>query len=251
MAEILVPTAGYPTMFLGLPWYIWAIVLLVVALFLTLGFFIYYRNQMGPCRAYRRAKARGDDLGILGKKSGQLKFIDLEYFAEVFRNAKLNLSWIQRTKESWRFGACNAKILMDFWGIASEPKLLEAVKVAVIQHNANEDAKVAEAASKGEQYTATYIRDYGSLYDAVVNGVVKDPILIPSVYEVPTWEVRHFLENIGPADFKGHVDALVAEEKGPDKTAGDIMKAYMPVIVGMLVVVVAVYLFFGVMMGGA
>ena len=91
MAEILVPTgATYgPMMVLGLPWYIWAIVGLFVTLMVVVGLFIWYRWQMGPCGAYFAASRKGADLGILGMKSGRMKFVNLDYLAGIFRELNL------------------------------------------------------------------------------------------------------------------------------------------------------------------
>ncbi len=247
MAEILVPTgAAYgPMMILGLPWYIWAIVGLFVALMIAVGVFIWYWWSMGPCKAYSQATRNGTDLGILGMKSGRMKFVNLDYLTGVFRELNLKLSWLQRSKESWRFGAVNAKIVCDMWGIATEPKIQQAVKTAVLEHNAAEKVAEDTAALSGFDYKPDYITDYGSLYAAVCEGKISDPVLIPAVYEVPVWEVRHFLAEIGPGDLNGHVDARLAQEKGTDKTAMDVMKIWMPVMMVALLIVVAVYLLFG------
>ena len=247
MAEILVPTgAAYgPMMILGLPWYIWAIVGLFVALMITVGVFIWYWWSMGPCKAYSQACRNNTDLGILGMKSGRMKFVTLDYLAGVFRELDLKLGWLQRSNESWRFGAVNAKLVCDMWGIATEPKIKEAVKVAVMQHNAAEKVAEETAALAGFEYESNYITDYADLYTAVCDGTITDPILIPAVYEVPLFEVRHFLAEIGPGDLNGHVDARLAQEKGIDKTAMDVMKVWMPIMMVALLIVVAVYLLFG------
>lgn len=253
MAEILVPSgAAYgPMMILGLPWYIWAIVALGVALMLVIGLFIWYWWTMGPCGPYFRAARKGTDLGLIGMKSGRMKFVNLDYLAGVFRELDLKLSWLQRSKESWRFGQCNAKLVCDMWGIATEPKIQQAVKTAVLEHNAQEKIAEDTAALSGFEYDPDYIYDYASLYDAVKEGQIKDPVLIPAVYEVPVWEIRHFLAEIGPGDLNGHVDARLAQEKGGDKSAMDVMKIWMPIMLMALLIVCAIYLLFGSGIGGA
>lgn len=247
MAEILVPTAAAygPMMILGLPWYIWALVGLFVALMMAIGLFLWYWMSMGPCNAYFRATRNGSDLGLLGMKSGGMKFVTLDYLSGIFREMNLKLGWLQRSKESWRFGRVNTKFVVDMWGVATEPKLQQAIKTAIIDHNAGEMATEQEAAMNGIEYEGQFISDYPSLYDAVRTGRISDPVLIPAVFEVPTWEIMHYLEKIGAGDLNGHVDARVSEEKGMDRSAMDVMKIWMPIMIMALLVVCAIYLLFG------
>ena len=106
------------------------------------------------------------------------------------------------------------------------------------------EATEQEAAMNGIEYEGIHI-DYPSLYDAVRTGRISDPVLIPAVFEVPTWEIMHYLEKIGAGDLNGHVDARVSEEKGMDRSAMDVMKIWMPIMIMALLVVCAIYLLFG------
>ena len=117
---------------LGLPWYMWAMVGLGIGIMGALGLFVVYWYMMGPCRAYFRAQWSNQDLALLGSKQGKLQFKGVKYVTGIFNAVGIPLSWIQRSKESYRFGKCNAKLVTDTNGICSEPAILQAIKVAVV-----------------------------------------------------------------------------------------------------------------------
>ncbi|MDD5049999.1 MAG: hypothetical protein WC489_07305 [Patescibacteria group bacterium] len=208
MADIVVdPTAVYYSaepMILGLQWYIWGFLALVLALMFTAAAFIFYWWKMGPCGDYFGAARRNQDLGFLAMKSGRAKFIAMDYIAGVFNAIKIPLSWIQRSPDSFRFGEINAKIFMDQWGIATDPKIQQAVKVIVEEWN---DEHITQDGIPYDQIT-----DYRSLMDKIIKGQIDDPVIIPAVCEVPLYEIERYLPKIKAADFEAHVAERVSEE---------------------------------------
>jgi hypothetical protein len=197
---------------LGLPWYIWAMVVLGIGIMAALGLFVVYWYMMGPCRAYFKAQWSNQDLALLGSKQGKLQFKGVKYVTGIFNAIGLSLSWIQRSNESYRFGKCNAKLVTDINGICAEPAILQAIKVAVVEWNERELKREAYYYSQNEEYEPELICDYYDLYKLVKDKKFDDPVVIPSVFEVPLHEVEHYLAHIGPGDLEGHIAIRVAEE---------------------------------------
>jgi hypothetical protein len=230
----------YVQTYLGLPWYIWGFVVAGFILFLVCLLAVYYYWKMGPVHGYWTATRNGQDLGVLIMKSGRMKFIAIRYLGKVFNAIGLPLSWIQRSPESHRFGEVNAKVLMDAWGITTDPKLQQAVKVIVEEWNQDHiDPKTREPYDQ--------IQNYYDLMELIKEGKIDDPILIPAVFEVPLYEVERFLPKIGGADLEGHVAARVAEEMEEFKgnSIPGWMKIFMLFIVGIVVVIIAAFLLKG------
>lgn len=197
---------------LGLPWYMWAMVGLGIGIMGALGLFVVYWYMMGPCRAYFRAQWSNQDLALLGSKQGKLQFKGVKYVTGIFNAIDLPLSWIQRSKESYRFGKCNAKLVTDTNGICSEPAILQAIKVAVVEWNERELMREAYCQTRGEEYAPELICDYYDLVKLIKEKKITDPLVIPSVFEVPLHEVEHYLAHIGPGDLEGHIAVRVMEE---------------------------------------
>lgn len=233
------PVSVYPTgaaegMILGLAWYWWAFVAFGVILLLSNGGWIWYWWTMGPVNGYWTASRTGSDLGVLVERSGRMKFKAMDYVAGVFTAVGLPLSWIQRSPDSHRFGAVNAKIFLDTWGIAIDPKLQTAVKTAVIDWN--------EAHDEEEQ-----IANYGDLMDLLKAGKIDDPVLIPAVSEVSLFEIERYLQRIGAGDLEGHIAERVAEETDDLKTSSwpGWMKALIAVEMVICAIMAVVYIFGG------
>lgn len=197
---------------LGLPWYMWAMVGLGIGIMGALGLFVVYWYMMGPCRAYFRAQWSNQDLALLGSKQGKLQFKGVKYVTGIFNAVGIPLSWIQRSKESYRFGKCNAKLVTDTNGICSEPAILQAIKVAVVEWNERELMREAYCQTRGEEYAPELICDYYDLVKLIKEKKITDPLVIPSVFEVPLHEVEHYLAHIGPGDLEGHIAVRVMEE---------------------------------------
>lgn len=197
---------------LGLPWYMWAMVGLGIGIMGALGLFVVYWYMMGPCRAYFRAQWSNQDLALLGSKQGKLQFKGVKYVTGIFNAVGIPLSWIQRSKESYRFGKCNAKLVTDTNGICSEPAILQAIKVAVVEWNERELMREAYCQTRGEEYEPELICDYYDLVKLIKEKKITDPLVIPSVFEVPLHEVEHYLAHIGPGDLEGHIAVRVMEE---------------------------------------
>ncbi|MFA5408236.1 MAG: hypothetical protein WC343_05635 [Bacilli bacterium] len=224
-------------MILGLPWFIWGFVVLGLVVLFSNALWIWYWWTMAPVSGYFRAARTNSDLGIVALKSGRMRFYAMNYVAGIFTAVGLPLSWIQRSPDSHRFGAVNAKIFLDTWGIATDPKLQAAVKVVVLEWNeTHEDEQIA---------------DYADLYDLIKAGRIDDPILMPAVCEVPLYEVERYLPHIGAGDLEGHIAERVAEETDDLKTGAwpGWMKALIAIEAVVVVIVCTVYLLGG--SGGA
>ena len=229
--------AGVEGMILGLPWFIWGFVVLGLVVLFSNAIWIWYWWTMGPVSGYFRAARTNSDLGIVALKSGRMRFYAMDYVAGIFNAVGLPLSWIQRSPDSHRFGAVNAKIFLDTWGIATDPKLQAAVKVVVLEWNeTHEDEQIA---------------NYADLYNLIKAGRIDDPILMPAVCEVPLYEVERYLPHIGAGDLEGHIAERVAEETDDLKTGAwpGWMKALIAIEVVIVIIVCTVYLLGG--SGGA
>ena len=236
MSTITVTPTGAEVggMILGLPWFIWGFVVLGLVILFSNALWIWYWWTMGPVSGYFRASRTGTDLGIVCLKSGRMRFYAMDYVAGIFNAVGLPLSWIQRSPDSHRFGAVNAKIFLDTWGIATDPKLQAAVKAAILDWN--------ETHTESEQ-----IADYKDLYDLIKAGKIADPILMPAVTEVPLYEIERYLPHIGAGDLEGHIAERVAEETDDLKTGSwpGWMKALVAVEIGICLIMGVIYLFGG------
>lgn len=233
MTTISVTPTGGTGLILGIPWSIWGFVALGLALLISNALWIWYWWTMGPVSGYWRASRTNTDLGILCLKSGRMQFHAMNYVAGIFNAVGLPLSWIQRSPDSHRFGAVNAKIFLDCWGISTDPKLQTAVKTAVTEWNETHD---------DEQITA-----YSDLYNLIRAGQISDPILMPAVAEVPLYEIERYLPHIGAGDLEGHIAERVAEETD-DLRSGSWpgwMKAFIAIEIVVCVIMAIVYLLGG------
>lgn len=197
---------------LGLPWYMWAMVGLGVCIMIVLGIFVVYWFMMGPCRAYFRAQWNNEDLTLLASKQGKLQFKRAKYITGIFNSIDLPLSWIQRSEEAYRLGKCMTKIVTDTSGICTEPTIYQAIKVVVFEWNERELNREAYLRSQGQNYEPDLICEYGDLYKLIKEGKIEDPVVIPAVFEVPLYQVKHYLAHIGPGDLEGHIAVRVMEE---------------------------------------
>jgi hypothetical protein len=194
---------------------------------MILGFvLVWYWLKMGPCRAYFGAAVFGSgEIGLLCRGSGRASFINTRYVNGIFNAIGVPLSWIQRSFESYRFGACSMKILCDTTGIATEPAVQQAIKEFVINHNDRELRREQAFAEKDRIYTPQLIQDYEDLYQYIIEGkdLNGNPVEIPSdikihaVFEVSIDKVQRFLAHIGPGDLEGHLAVRIAEDKEADK----------------------------------
>lgn len=236
MSTVSVYATGAATegMILGLAWYWWVFVAFIIALMISNGLWIWYWWTMGPVSGYFTAARSGQDLGITVMRSGRMRFYAMKYVAGVFNAIGLPLSWIQRSPDSHRFGAVNAKIFMDTWGVAVDPKLQVAVKTIVSDWNGTHD--------EDEQIT-----NYDDLMKLIKNGTIDDPVLIPAVSEVPLFEIERYLPHIGAGDLEGHIAERVAEETDDLKTSA--WPGWMKVLIAVEIVICicmgAVYLLGG------
>jgi len=231
----------------GLPWFIWAMAALGFGLVMVIGGFILYWYMMGPCRAYFRAQMRGDDITLLGQKSGRLQFRGADYVTGVLNNIDLPLSWIQRSNESYRFGKCMAKVVHDSYGICSEPTILQGIKETVYNWNELELNRMSYYHQQGQEYEPDLITCYDDLYKKVTSGDIEDPVAIHSVFEVPLNDIQQYLAHIGPGDLEGHISVRVAEEmESADSEAWPSwMKAFIMIEIAVVVMVIAAYILRG------
>ena len=236
MSTITVTPTGAEVggMILGLPWFIWGFVVLGLVILFSNALWIWYWWTMGPVSGYFRASRTNTDLGSVCLKSGRMRFYAMDYVAGVFNAVGLPLSWSQRPPDSHRFGAVNAKIFLDTWGIATDPKLQAAVKAAILDWN--------ETHTESEQ-----IADYKDLYDLIKAGKIADPILMPAVTEVPLYEIERYLPHIGAGDLEGHIAERVAEETDDLKTGSwpGWMRALDAEEIGICLIKGVIYLFGG------
>ncbi len=234
MTTITVTPTATTGLILGIPWYIWGFIALLLVILLSNALWIWYWWTMGPVSGYWRASRTNTDLGILCLKSGRMQFHAMDYVAGIFNSVGLPLSWIQRSPDSHRFGAVNAKVFLDTWGIATDPKLQVAVKTTVTEWNETHD--------DDEQIT-----EYSDLYDLIRSGQIDDPILMPAVAEVPLYEIERYLPHIGAGDLEGHIAERVAEETDdlrPGAWPGW-MKALIAIEIVICIIMAIVYLLGG------
>lgn len=233
------PVSVYSTgategLIMGLYWYWWVFIVLILILMISNILWFWYWWCMGPCSGYWRALRSNGDLGLLGMRSGRLQFEAMDYVAGVFNDIGIPMSWIQRSPDSFRFGALNSKIFMDTWGIATDPKIQQGIKVIVNDWN--------KSHPENDQ-----IADYQDLFDRVKDGKIDDPITIPAVFEVPLYEIERFLQKIGPGDLEGHISERVQEET--DEMKGSEWPRWMKVLIILECVIFGtmamVYLLFG------
>jgi hypothetical protein len=208
--EIIAQPVG-ESMILGLPWYIWGFVGMGFIMMLIVMVFIFYWYSMGPVRDYFGAQQRGEDIALFLRKSGRMSIKRVKYVTGVFNAIGLPLSWIQRSDDSFRLGKCSAKVVCDTTGIASEPTINQAIKVAVAEWNDKEFRRQERYAEGGKIYTPRLITDYYDLYHMIKNGEIDDPVVIPAIFEVPHWEIERYLAHIGSGDLEGHIAQRVAE----------------------------------------
>lgn len=223
MSEVVVTAAAeMPGYILGLPWFIWAFVVLGVIIVFSNALWVWYWYTMGPVGQYWQAVRKNETLGILLTKGGKLRFAATDYVAGVMQALGLNMSWIIRSPDAWQLGSVPTKLLIDTWGIGADPKLLVAVKTAIGTWN--------------EEHPDAKIESYKDLYEKIKRKEIDDPILIPAVCEVPIYEIERYLPHIGAGDFEGHVAVRVAEEvddlKGKEWPAW--MKAFIMIEVGVI-----------------
>jgi hypothetical protein len=223
-AQLLVaqPAAAQELLILGVPlMYFLIIIVLCFALMMLLVVFIWYWNKMGPVRAYFGASLSGSELGLLCRQSGRASFINIRYITGIFNAIDIPLSWIQRSDESYRLGACSMKVLADNTGIATEPTIQQAIKEFVVGHNDREKRRIMYFEQRGKEYNPCFIRDYDDLYNMVVTGVdpngnevdIPNEIKIHAVYEVPIQQVQQYLAHIGSGDLEGHIAVRIAEDQ--------------------------------------
>lgn len=228
---------------MGLPWFIWALVGMGVVLLLVIGVFVLYWYMMGPCRDYFKAQMRGEDITLLGQKSGRLRFRAADYVTGIFNSIDMPLSWIQRSNESYRFGKCMTKIVHDSYGICQEPTILQGIKEVVFNWNELELNRMAYYSQAGQEYQPDLITNYDDLYEKVKKGEIEDPVAIHSVFEVPLHDIEQYLAHIGPGDLEGHIAVRVAEEM--EKADGEAwpswMKAFIMIEIAVVVMVIAAY----------
>ena len=217
------PTGAPEVMIFGMPMtYFIILIVLVFAIFMVLMIFVWYWIKMGPCRAYFGAVTFGGsgELGLLCRQSGRASFIGTKYITGIFQATGIPLSWIQRSWESYRFGAASMKVLCDMTGIATEPAVQQAIKEFVISHNDYELRKERAYAEKEREYIPQLITDYEDLYQFIVEGkdLNGNPVGIPyeikihAVFEVPIMSVQRFIAHIGSGDLEGHIATRIAEE---------------------------------------
>jgi hypothetical protein len=217
------PTAAQEIMIFGMPMtYFIILIVLIFIIFMILVMFVWYWIKMGPCRAYFGAVTFGGsgELGLLCRQSGRASFIGTKYVTGIFQQIGIPLSWIQRSWESYRFGASSMKILCDMTGIATEPAAQQAIKEFVITHNDRELRREKKAEELEKVYRPQLITDYEDLYQFIVEGKdlngnaveIPSDIRIHAVFEVPIQSVQRFLAHIGAGDLEGHIATRIAEE---------------------------------------
>jgi len=241
------PVAAQEPIIMGMPQSYFLLMCLLITIIMIMGFvLVWYWLKMGPCRAYFGAAVFGSgEIGLLCRGSGRASFINTRYVNGIFNAIGIPLSWIQRSFESYRFGACSMKILCDTTGIATEPMVQQAIKEFVINHNDRELRREAAYAKADKYYSPQLITDYEDLYQYIIEGKdlngnavdIPPEIKIHAVFEVSIDKVQRFLAHIGPGDLEGHLAVRIAE----DKEAGD-QKDKVP---GWMWIVIIIFIAFG------
>lgn len=216
--------------------------------------FVWYWMKMGPCAKYFGAVFMGSgELGLLLKQSGRALFIKTKYITKVFNATDTAQSWIQRSWESYMFGASSMKVLCDMTGIATEPGIQQGIKEFVIGHNDYELRRVKAYEDEGMVYKPQLINGYEDLYNIMVLGKLPNGTLveIPSMikihalFEVPCYSVQRFLPHVGSGDLEGHIVTRIDEDKKDDTNKGALPQwfwiAIACVAVALVVFVIATY----------
>jgi hypothetical protein len=222
---------------LGLPWYIWAFVAFGVVFMVVIAVLIYYWYVMRPVGGYFPAQKNGDPLLIFLRKSGKASLRPAKYLTGIYNDRRYPLSWIQRSNSSFGLGKCTTKIVTDMNGIASEPELNMAIKTWVSEWNDKELRLQANEYYSGRSYTPDLVKDYYDLYRMVKEGRVDDPVIIPSVYEVPLYEIERYLAHIGPGDLEGHIATRIEEDKIEEENADKNMPGWMWMFIAVEVII--------------
>ncbi len=224
MSEVVVTAAAeMPGYILGLPWFIWAFVVLGVIIVFSNALWVWYWYTMGPVGQYWQAVRKNETLGILLTKGGKLRFAATDYVAGVMRALDFKMSWMIRSPDAWQLGSVPTKLLIDTWGIGADPKILVAVKTVIGTWN--------------EEHPDAKIESYKDLYEKIKHKEIDDPILIPAVCEVPIYEIERYLPHVGAGDFEGHIAVRVAEEV--DDLKGTEWPSWMKAFVMIQVAVIA------------
>ena len=133
--------------------YFLILVVLAFIILVILVIFVWYWLKMGPCSKYFGSVFMGTgELGLLLRQSGRASFIKTKYVSKIFNAVDSAQSWIQRSWESYMFGASSMKILCDMSGIATEPAIQQAIKEFVINNNDYEVRKQEAYAEKELDY---------------------------------------------------------------------------------------------------
>ena len=204
----------------GVPMTYFIIVLVMCfTIMMLLMMLLWYWMKMGPCRAYFGSVVRGNgELGMLCRQyhqSGRASFIKTDYITGIFKAIGIPMSLIQRSGESYRFGAASLKILCDMTGLATEPVVQDAIKNFVINYNDTELTKDNPA----------FITDYEDLFHMATTGYNAngEPVDVPAgikihiVSEVNTQDIQRFLAHISSEDLDGHVSVRISEDRIKDK----------------------------------
>lgn len=248
------PMQAPEAMIFGMPMtYFIILIVLIFIIMMILMIFVWYWIKMGPCRAYFGAVTFGGsgELGLLCRQSGRASFIGTKYVTGIFQQIGIPLSWIQRSWESYRFGASSMKILCDMTGIATEPAAQQAIKEFVIAHNDYELRKEKAYAEKNKEYIPQLITDYEDLYQFIVEGrdLNGNPIEIPpeikihAVFEVPIQSVQRFIAHIGAGDLEGHIATRIAEEM-EEKRDESKLPGWFWIAVAIEIVIMALFIMF-------
>jgi hypothetical protein len=211
------PVAAPEAIIFGMPMtYFIMLIVMCFTIMMLIMMFVWYWKKMGPCRGYFGAAVRGSgELGMLCRQSVRASFVNPKHITGIFNEIGISLSWIQRTWETYRFGATSMKIMCDMTGIATEPIIQQEIKQFVTWYNDIEKEKENPAV----------ITDFEDLYQICVTGhningeYVEVPvnIRIHIVSEVPTQNVQHFLSHIMGEDLNDHISVRISEDIQKDK----------------------------------
>jgi hypothetical protein len=215
------PVTAPEAIIFGVPMTYFIIVLVMCfVIMMLIMMFVWYWMKMGPCRGYFGAAVRGtSELGMLCRQyhqSGRASFVNPSHITAVFNVIGISLSWIQRSWESYRFGAVSMKVMCDMTGVSTEPMIQNEIRTFVIWYNDTELAKRDE----DPDYNPALITDFEDIYQMVITGYntngeyvnVPANICIHIASEVPTQNIQHFLSHVVAEDLDGHIAVRISED---------------------------------------
>lgn len=178
----------------GLPWFIWMIVGLALALILVIGLVLIVRSRAPQIfRLALMALKSGTSAALIQTRNDNILIRPYDYMQGVASINEYASKWMTRSNGTrFRIDSVGAVHVLDTWGVITDPRLSVAAVEFVNQWN--------------EDHPEDRIVDWRSLDAALRKTPPHETVTLPPLATVPIQELRGYLRGFSPGEIAGYVE---------------------------------------------